>query len=109
MNDGATQTNTNLDVAKTILAQLGGNRFLAMTGARDLTGGEKSLTFKIGRGAKRGINAVRVTLDASDTYTVEFIKIGRGWKVETVEEISLVYGDSLRAVFTEHTGFRTSL
>lgn len=100
---------TNLDTAKTILEQLGGNRFLAMTGARDLTGSNDSLTFKIGKGAKRGINAVRVTLDPTDTYTVEFIKIGRGWNVSTLETVGMVYGDSLRAVFTEHTGFLVSL
>lgn len=104
------------DVANTILAQLGGGRFQAMTGARVLVGhGEAlldntlgGLSFKIGSGAKRGITHVRVFLKTNDTYTVEFLKI-RGAKVTTISEHAMVYADNLRALFTECTGFEVTL
>jgi hypothetical protein len=103
-----TTTNNNMVVAETILAQLGGNGFLAMTGAKNLLGDANSLHMKLGRGCLNGITHLRVTLDASDTYTVAFLKV-RGVKVATVAEVSGVYADSLRSVFTNHTGFATSL
>lgn len=58
---------TNLQVAETIRQQLGGARFAMMTGAKNFVGGENMLLFSVGRGAKAGINRVRVTLDPSDT------------------------------------------
>jgi hypothetical protein len=94
--------------ATTILAQLGGNKFLAMTGAKNLVYGENSLTLKIGRGARNGITHLCVTLDADDTYTVQFHRV-RGVKVALVEEISGVYADSLQELFTDRTGFATRL
>lgn len=101
----------DLDVANTILAQLGGPRFLAMTGAKGLVGGPAALSFKLPRGAKDGINAVRVVLDASDTYTVAFLKVGRRgtYSVKTIAETSGVYGDGLQALFTSRTGLHTHL
>lgn len=102
------QTTTNLDAATTILSQLGGNSFLAMTGARDLLGDEATLQFKLPRGAKDGCNAVRVELDPSDTYTVRFYRI-RGLNIATLAEVSMVYADSLRQVFESQTGLYTSL
>ena len=107
MNSAHT-TASNLDVANEILRQLGGNRFVAMTGARHLLGGPKALQFKIGRGAKDGITNVQITLDPSDTYTVQFWRI-HGTHMTLVRSVSDVYGDSLRTVFTCATGMHTSL
>ena len=78
-----------------------------MTGAKNLLGGEDSLQFRIGRGAKDGCNSVRITLDdVTDTYTVTFYKIGRGptFKVTDLGAVSFVHADSLRRVFTDATG-----
>ena len=44
---------TDMTVARSILDQLGGARFVAMTGARELVGSADSLTFKIGVNPKR--------------------------------------------------------
>mgnify|MGYP001557959701 FL=1 len=101
---------TKLAVAETILAQLGGRRFLAMTGAKNLIGSDRdrSLSMKLGRGALHGITHLRVTLDASDTYTVTFSKV-RGTNVTTVAEIAGVYAEDLASVFTTETGFATRL
>lgn len=104
-----------MEIANTILAQLGGRKFLAMTGAKNLFGSdeERTLQFQLPRSfAKDGINAVRVKLEESDTYTVTFYKVGTartGYAHKTVREVSDVYADSLRAVFTETTGLETSL
>lgn len=99
----------NLQVATTILEQLGGRRFIAMTGAKGFVGDANSLTFKLpNRFAADGINAVKITLDADDTYMMNFYKI-RGVKVEEVRECDGVYNDSLRACFTEITGLDCTL
>jgi hypothetical protein len=100
------------DTAKTILAQLGGTRFVVMTGAKHIfsDNGGKALVFQLPRGARDGINAVRVELDASDTYTVTFTKIARRtYAVTKVREVSFVYADQLRTLFTATTGLETSL
>jgi hypothetical protein len=101
-----TTTNT---VAETILAQLGGARFVAMTGAKHLCGNANGLSFKLpAHFAKDGINVVLVVLDPSDTYTLTFYK-KRGLKCTTVEVVDNVHADSIRAVFTSHTGLETTL
>ncbi len=97
-----------MQVANTILEQLGGNRFLAMTGAKQLVGMDNGLMFGLPRGAKDGINKVRITLTPDDFYTVEFFKI-RGIDVRPVGECEMVYADTLRATFEKLTGLRTSL
>jgi hypothetical protein len=99
---------TNKQIAQTILSQLGGNRFCAMVGAKNFVYGDGNLTFSIGRGAKGGINKVRIQLTNADDYTVSFFKL-RGVDFKVMSERSGVYCDSLRAVFTEETGFYTSL
>ncbi len=95
------------NVANTILAQLGGNHFAAMTGARHIMDIGSALQFKLpARFAKSGIVAVRIKLEASDTYTMTFYA-GRSSRV--VAEVERVYADQLRAIFTAHTGLHTSL
>jgi hypothetical protein len=97
-----------MNIAQTILQQLGGNRFIAMTGAKNLVAAERSLQFKIGRGAVNKATNVRVTLGTSDTYTVEFFAI-RGVNVKTLSQHENIYADGLQATFTEQTGMATSL
>lgn len=97
-------------VAEQILADLGGNRFLAMTGARDLMHSDVecgSLFFKIGRN-EAGVTAVEVRLTARDTYSVRFFA-GRGVKMLERCKVNDVYTNALRDVFEGVTGMRTSL
>lgn len=93
-------------IATTILAQLGGNRFAAMTGAKHLVAGERSLTVHLPRGfAAGGIDRVTVTLDASDTYSIAFDKwMARRLELKSIAKAEGVYSDDLRTVFTRHTG-----
>ncbi|WP_224962767.1 hypothetical protein [Geomonas subterranea] len=105
----------DLTVAQTILDQLGGRRFTAMTGAKDFVGSEaeKSLTFRLPSNfANKGINRVKITLDWSDTYTVEAMKITKGragYITKAIEQRARVYAEDLQKVFTEMTGLDTHL
>lgn len=104
-------TATNLEVANTILRQLGGRRFSVITGAKNFVGSADSLSFSLPGNpgyVKDGINCVRITLDPSDTYTVVFAK-RRGSKLTVVAELTGVYDDMLQDVFSSRTGLATSL
>ena len=99
----------NQQLAHEILRQLGGNRFAVMTGAKHFAELERGLGFQIpGNLAKNGINAVKIVLDPSDTYTVKFMRIGRS-KLTVIEEVSDVYCDMLQDVFESATGLYTHL
>ena len=92
-----------------ILQQLGGNKFIAMTGAKNLgtSGNKKNLSFSIGRNSK-SITHVKITLTSADLYDVEVIN-ARGAKIKVVKKVKGVYADMLQKIFTKYTGMRTSL
>lgn len=93
-----------LDVAKEILRQLGGNQFIAMTGASYFLGAKDGLMFKIpGSMTKDGINSVKITLDSSDLYVLSFTRVW-GNKVVLERNFDMVHADSLQRLFTSVTG-----
>lgn len=96
-----------MNVAGTILEQLGGHRFQTMTGARDFVSDHHRLSFRVPR-AKNGINHITIALEESDTYTLTFARL-RGLTFTEVCKVSAIYVDRLRTVFTEYTGLRCSL
>ena len=95
------------DWASEILRQLGGRRFIAMTGAKQFVKDDKTQTivFKIGRN-EAGINYVKIKLNSMDTYDMEFVKMRAG-KRTTISEANGIYNDQLQDIFTEHTGLYT--
>ena len=95
-------------VATTIIQQLGGRRFMAMTGTRRFLVTGDGIQFRIGRGAQHGITLVTIALTPADTYRVRFYRT-RGVTSTLVEELTDVYCDGLRAAFTRVTGFDTRL
>jgi hypothetical protein len=97
--------------AQIILNQLGGNRFLTMTGAKALVAGEHSLMFSLpARFAKDGINKVRIELDPADTYTLTAWKMSRhGLDLHEKAARSGIYADDLQDIFTQITGLDTHL
>ena len=96
-------------VSETILKQLGGNRFVAMTGARSLLADGNALRFRLPSNfANHGINAVSVTLNGADTYDLVFSKV-RGSSVTEVAAVTHVYADQRRDVFRSETGLDTTL
>lgn len=103
-----------LAIARTILGQLGGNRFVAMTGARQFVALEapglqfdlpEDSCFSIGR-----ICRMQVRLDPCDTYTVTALaREGSRSGYCEVSSQSGVYCNILEGVFTEMTGLFTRL
>jgi hypothetical protein len=98
----------NQEVAHTILNQLGGQRFIAMTGAKKFSAGDECLNFWIP--LKNGINNVNIALDVNDTYRMTFNK----WNAKKLENrlvytVANVYWDQLQDIFTEQTGLYTKL
>jgi len=90
--------------AQTILQQLGGNRFLVMTGAAHLVSYPRGLQMSISR------RKVFVELDANDTYTVRVGRMNRKtFAFDVLAEETGIYADNLRATFTALTGLDTSL
>ena len=100
---------TDLTVANTIISQMGGSgRLSAMIGAHSFVGDENSVSFRFKARARNGANALHVTLDPSDTYTVKFFSI-RGTKTKVVKELDDVYAEDLKRIFEDETGLRLSL
>ena len=90
--------------AQTVLEQLGGKKFIAMTGARNFTKGKDFIQFKLPK-AKKGISYVKITLTEMDVYTIEFLsKTGK-----VIEKAEDVYNDQLQNIFTKNTGLETHL
>lgn len=99
----------NQEIAKTILSQMGGNRFIVMTGAKYFVAIENGLQFKLpARFAIKGINCIQIILAPSDTYTMKFLKIS-GVNTKEVEEIEGLFFDQIQSTFTEQTGLYTHL
>ncbi|MCW8332035.1 hypothetical protein MD588_24900 [Photobacterium sp. SDRW27] len=104
----------HLTVAKTILGQLGGNRFVAMTGAKQFVAIEApGLQFDLPKDScftKQAVCRVQVRLDPCDTYTVLAFSKKRGQlDFLEVSRQSGVYCDMLEDVFTDMTGLLTRL
>lgn len=92
-------------VAETILQQLGGNRFMVMTGSKVDNVTENSIRFKLGRGAK--LTAFEVILTPDDTYNVGCF-VGTGINRRHAKDpLHDVYAEDLVAVFERETGFYT--
>lgn len=91
-----------MQTANTILEQLGGRHFIAMTGARNFIGSGDTLRFALP--APRCL--IAVTLDPSDTYTVRRLSRTTGAEQERREG---VYCDELQRTFSALTGLATRL
>jgi hypothetical protein len=97
-----------LEVANTILKQLGGPTFKAMTGAKDFVGSKDGyLLFRLPP-SNKGINKCRITLQSNDLYKLEFFKV-RGIDWHLIDTRDDVYCDQLQNVFTTVTGRFTRL
>jgi hypothetical protein len=100
---------SDVTIANTILSQLGGQRFLAMTGAKFLLAHESALSFHLPSNfATNGINRVRIDLTAADLYDITLMR-AHGLKVFYETKIEGLHCDQLRSIFTEATGLEVSL
>lgn len=100
-----------MSVGEIIFQQMGGYKFIAMTGAYSLTSDNKSFSFRLPRN-KNKIVGVAVELEPNDTYKMSFVKssgsVSKGtFKVEK-EVVEDVYCDMLQDIFLDKTGLYTS-
>ena len=94
-----------MSIANTILNQLGGSKFISMTGATCYSDGN-TLVSKF-KGSKVA-NIMYVTLNESDLYDVKICKF-KGMDVKTVKEVNNAYADMLKSLFETTTGLKASL
>lgn len=96
-------------VAKTILEQLSGGKFIAMTGSKEFIDLGNGLRMNLARN-KTSANRLEIILDrATDTYTMKFFRQTFSKKTfeVTKKDIALhegVYCDMLEEMFTSITG-----
>lgn len=96
-------------VATEILNQLGGRRFIAMTGSKNFVYDNESLTMKLCRN-KAGAQYLNIKLNSLDLYDMVFCRFNSrtGEKIVKAERNNL-YNDMLQSVFTNITGLNTVL
>lgn len=125
----ATTTNNKERIGDyvTIAEQLGGNKFLAMTGSKFLYHGRDdngyvNLMVKLARNQSKA-QYLKIQYNSMDLYDLEFSRIKRtqnpeykdiGLKIYDEEYITLktfenVYGDQLEEIFEDVTGLYTRL
>lgn len=93
-------------IADTILAQLGGGQFLAMTGARNLLYDVDGLSLKFQGCAS--VNYLQIKLTSDDLYSLEFGKL-RGLVYMVKRSLTGISAAMLRRTFTDVTGLDTHL
>ena len=108
-----------MSVADTILEQLGGNRFVVMTGSSHFVSDKNTLRMHLAKNKSRA-NRLDITLDWDDTYKMVFYKYTAprfnkktyqftNDRTEIIKVYSGVYFDMLQELFTEVTGMYTHL
>src|SRR5574343_720097 len=119
--------NTSKEIANIILSQLGGNRFLGMTGSKNLTHGideenRSYLSMKLSGLVKgRKYNYLKIVYEFDDTYTMVFQNIKQRTEKQLMKVLALgqelpspftiketiitgVYCDMLQDIFEQETG-----
>lgn len=111
-----------MKVVDIILSQLGGNKFLAMTGAKYLLDLGDGLRFNIPKNGSKA-NKVEITLNGNDLYDVKFYKYTpykfritkdgqfkeTKEKCEVIKEFNDIWCDMLVEVFEQTTKMYTRL
>ena len=101
-------------IAKTILQQIGGNRFATMTGSKDFIDLGNGLRMNLSRN-KTSANRLDILLDEeTDTYIMKFYRHTFSKKTFEVTQKEIVrnegiYCDMLEDMFSEVTGLVTRL
>ena len=106
-------------VANTIFEQLGGKKFVAMTGAKRIVAVEDGIQMRLAKNASKA-NHLEITLNALDLYDMKFTRFTDSrldkktceWVPAKNEEIAVygdLYFDQLQTIFTAVTGMRTRL
>lgn len=110
----------HMQIANTILAQLGGNRFIAMTGCKNFMATPRTEKEYAGlrmdlKKNRSGANRLHVYYNTrTDSYDMYFYKGTLSkktfeYKITKEQRLEDVYFDSLQDLFTEITGLYTRL
>lgn len=100
---------SSMEIANTILDQLGGNRFQVMTGAASFTATGQGLSMLLPSSlTKNRIRGIRIELAGDDTYTISAYSI-RGVDRRLADERTGVHCENLQSVFEDVTGLLCSL
>lgn len=108
-----------MKTATIILNQLGGQRFIAMTGAKNFVSDGDTLRMTLPKNMSKA-NRLYITLNGNDLYDMRFFRYTAGrlskktWtytedKITEIKTYSDVYCDQLQGLFTEVTGMYTRL
>ena len=106
-------------IADTILEQLGGNKFIVMTGSKNFVADGNTLRMTLAKNVSKA-NRLYITLNADDTYTMRFFKCTAprfnsktlsftNEKIKDIKIVNGVYCDMLRNIFETVTELYTSL
>ena len=103
----------NKEIAQEILRQLGGKKFIAMTGSKNFTSskndkGEAVLTMHLTKNKSKA-KYLSITLNSLDLYDLEFSTTNKDYEYIVVETHNDVYNDMLQEIFTSVTGLDTHL
>lgn len=102
---------TNKEIAETILSQIGGRRFITMTGAKNFVAINSGLQFDLPKTphyVRDGISRLHIVLTPMDEYKITAYKI-RGMNVKEISVTDAVHAPELAEVFTSLTGLDTHL
>jgi len=110
---------TNVEIASTIVNQLGGNKFTTMTGSKNYMAIKGGVRMDLTKNRSKA-NRLEITLDGLDLYTMRFYRYTSGRlnkktyayiddKVTEIKEIAGVYNNQLQSLFRTVTGLDTHL
>lgn len=97
-----------MQVAQTILNQLGGNKFVVMTGSKNFLASENFLRMNLTKN-KAKAKWLKITLNGNDLYTMDFFTADKNHNIISKVKFEDVYFDQLQNLFTQATGLYTSL
>lgn len=99
-----------MNIATEILNQLGGTKFIIMTGSKNLQYSKDDpyyLSMQLARN-KSGAKYLTIRLNTLDLYDMTFMKI-KDNKLVNVAQHTGIYHDMLQSIFTKVTGLDTHL
>lgn len=95
-------------IAATILMQLGGRRFLVMTGSKPKYCDQYMSMYQLTRN-KVNAKYMEITLNSLDLYDIVFFSVDKDFNRILKAERTGIYNDMLQETFTEVTGLYTHL
>jgi len=97
-----------MQVAQTILQQLGGKMFTLMTGSNNFVASQNGIRMNL-KGNKAKAKWLKITLNEMDTYDMMFFSADKELNIIVKCEYKGIYCDRLQSVFTKATGLYTRL